>query len=156
MVNKKKILLSGVIIISSLIILMFIMLKFVQNPAKSILIVSEDSQYKNQLVKILSEEFEKKNITIKVMDVSFEGYLLDDIIVDNWSSIIILNTIRAGKLNWFIENFIVKNNFDNKIVLINTSDSGDTKTDHAIDAITTASEMNQVDTVKDMILARVN
>ena len=156
---KKKILLLGSILIFSIVFLMLIFLlsyKRFQKLNKSILIASEKSDYKNQLVKMLSEEFKKKGFYIKVIDVTYDSTSIDSIIIDDWKSIIIINSIKARKLNWYVENFIVNNNLDSKIVLINTSDSGDAKTDHNIDAITTASNMNKIDTIKDLILDRVN
>ena len=152
---KKKILLLEPIAILSIIFLMLIFLssfKRINKPDKSILIASEKSEYKNQLVKMLTEELKKENIYIEVID---DLSLLRDIKINDWKSIIIINAIRARRLYWDVENFIVDNNMDNKIVLINTSKSGNFKTDHNIDAITTASEMNQIEKVKNMILDRV-
>jgi|GEM_PF-4731048 len=155
----KKELLLGLIERSSIVFLIFIFLfscKYIKNPNKSILIVSEDSEYKNQLVKILLKELKKKSFFIKVIDVTYESTSIDSVIMDDWKSIIIINSIKARRLNWYVENFIVKNNLNSKIVLINTSDSGEAKTDHNIDAITTASNMNQIGTIKDLILDRIN
>ena len=129
--------------------------KHFQKINKSILIASEKSDYKNQLVKMLSETLKKKGFYIKVIDVTYDSAPIDSVKIDDWKSIIIINSIKAGRLNWYVENFIVSNNLDSKIVLINISDSGDAKTDHNIDAITTASNMNQIETIKDLILDRV-
>ena len=152
---KKIILLLRQITILSIIFLMLIFLlsfKRIHKPGKSILIASEKSGYKNQLVKLLTEELKKENIYIEVID---DLSLLRDIKINDWKSIIIINAIRARRLYWDVENFIEDNNMDNKIVLINTSKSGKFKTDHNIDAITAASDINQIDKVKDMILDRV-
>jgi hypothetical protein len=156
---KKNILLLGPIVIFSIVFLMFIFLlsfKGIQKPNKSILIATEKSDYKNKLVDMLSEEFKKKGFYIKVIDVTYSSISIDSVIIYDWKTIIIINSIKAGRLNWYVENFIMNNNLDSKIILINTSDSGNAKTNHNIDAITTASNMNQTDTIKDLILDKVD
>ena len=164
----KKIFLSIIIVILSFIFIIFIGLlsykiifsqKKIEsfeintpNFDKHILIASQGSKFKNQLVKIFSDELKMENFYIKVIDVS----LLKNIKISNWQSIIIINAIESGKLEKNVDNFIQKNSLYNNIILVITSGSGKFMLkDYDIDAISTASRMKNIENIKNLIIDRI-
>src|SRR4030042_1230032 len=71
---------------------------------KQILIASQGSKFKNQLNQFLLDELKNKNIYIKVIDVS----LLKNINPLDWESIVIINSIEAGKMEKNVRRFILE------------------------------------------------
>jgi hypothetical protein len=165
----KKIFISITIVIFSLVFLMFVLLTgfkiiFSQKKIESfevnsstlkrhILIASQGSKFKDQLVKNLIEELNKENVYIKVIDVS----LLDNIKSSEWESIIIINAVESSKYNKNVNQFIQNNFSNNNIILIATSGSGKFKIqDYYIDAISTASKIKDIDNIKAFIIDKVD
>ena len=163
----KKIFKWFFIIICSLILLIFISLisfKLVFSQRKitafelnapsiknHILIASQGSKFKNKLNEILLDEFKTKNVYIKVIDVS----LLKNINPSDWKSIIIINTIEARKMEKNVAKFIKENYSSNNIILIITSGSGNFKLKD-FDAISTASNMKNIENIKKQIINKIN
>ena len=164
----KKIFISITIVIFSLVFLMFVLLTgfkiiFSQKKIESfevnsstlenhILIASQGSKFKDQLLKDLIEELKKENVYIKVIDV----FLLDNIKSSDWDSIIIINAVEASKYNKSVDHFIQNNYSNDNIILIATSGSGKFKIqDYYIDAISTASKIKDVDNIKNLIISKI-
>ena len=120
---------------------------------KHILIASQGSKFKNQLINDIINEFKGEEIYIKVIDVS----LLNTTKYPDWDFIIIINAIEANKLSESVDQFIKKNNSDNNIILITTSGSGKFKgRDYNIDAISTASRVKNIDNIKKLVIDKIN
>ena len=148
----KKIFKWFFIIICSLILLIFISLisfKLVFSQRK--ITASQGSKFKNKLNEILLDEFKTKNVYIKVIDVS----LLKNINPSDWKSIIIINTIEARKMEKNVAKFIKENYSSNNIILIITSGSGNFKLKD-FDAISTASNMKNIENIKKQIINKIN
>ncbi len=118
-----------------------------------ILIATQGSKFKEKLVEKVIGNFNNKKVYIKGIDVS----LLNNININDWHSILIINSIESGKLEKNVEKFIQKNITEEKIVLVTTSGSGKWKSDdYEIDSISTASKINKLESLSRVILEKIN
>ena len=118
-----------------------------------ILIASQGSSFKNALVSDIIEKLENDSIYIKVIDVSH----LDDIEEDLWQSIIIINTCIADKLNSTVVQFLNQLKGVKPVVLFVTAGDGRWKPSSiSIDAISSASRMNNMKTISREILNQIS
>jgi len=125
-----------------------------QNPEKIVLIATEESQFKKAVVSKVTEALEKHSCSVKVTDLE----KLSDESIQNYQAIVIINTCRVSQLNKHVRKFLKKVNEDEKkkIILLTTAKREAWKPKEAeVDAITSASKMNKVDSIAETIIKKI-
>jgi len=110
-----------------------------RNESQKILIATQGSEYKNDVVKDVVESLRGKTAYIKVIDVS----LLQDVQPDQWNAIVVLHTWEIWKPEENARVFLKKYYSSEKIFVVTTSGSGEEKIE-GVDAITGASILKDV------------
>jgi len=104
-----------------------------------VLIASQGSEYKTEIVQGVIDFLKNKSVFIKVVDVSE----LPTVNTNNWNAIVILHTWEIFKPEENTAEFL-KDNYDNsKMFVVTTSASGDNKID-GIDGISGASPIDSI------------
>ncbi|MBC8375086.1 MAG: hypothetical protein H8E26_03505 [FCB group bacterium] len=112
------------------------------NFSQKILIATQGSTYKNEVVQRLAEKLRAREVYIKVTDVSN----LDSVDPDSWAEIIILNTSIADRMNTRVSHFLDMVGPIENILVITTSGGGDfVPPNLEVDGITTASRLNETE-----------
>lgn len=127
----------------------------INNPENKtkLLIASQGSDYKIKLVNKITNELKEKDIYIKIIDITE----LSNINNEKWDSIIIINICEKWKMQKSVRIFLSDSKNIDNIILITTSGSGTWKTKkYNIDTITSASEMENIDNIKNLILSKLN
>lgn len=106
---------------------------------KSILIATQGSKFKNDIVEKIVKHYGSQPIYVKVTDVSN----LEKVDESVWSAILILHTWEMYKPPLVVETFMNKVKNQTKIVVLTTSGDGEYKMEN-VDAITGASVMEDV------------
>lgn len=115
-----------------------------------LLIATQQSRFKDGVVKKVVEKFKKEKINILVTDVTKLG----EIKRSDWDAAIIITTVQSGQIQDDSHNFL-EDNIDNMshIGIVYTADSGDWKSkDLDIDAISSASDIINIEFVVATIL----
>ena len=110
------------------------------NTKKKILIATQGSEYKNDVVSGITDKFKNKSIYIKIIDVSLLGWVNPD----ELNAIIILHTWEIWKPEENSEKFLKKYFDSSKMFALATSGSGDNMID-GMDGITGASSLDLID-----------
>ena len=119
-----------------------------QDMDNKVLIVSQGSEFKNALLNNLVTKIENDTTYIKVIHTS----VLDEIDKSNWTSIIIINTCVADKINKNVNRFIQNKPNRIPIIMLITAGDGRWKPENlTVDAVSTASRMNRIETLTDSI-----
>lgn len=122
-----------------------------EEEGKKILIATQGSKYKNRLTSALVAELKDENNFIKIIDV----YDFSSINVEDWDVIVVLHTWEIWKPPVPVKDFISK--IDNKTQLVVHTTSGDGEYKYpGVDAISGASEIKNVDKVKEKLLQKIN
>ncbi len=117
-----------------------------------ILIASQGSSFKNALVSDIIKKLKSDSTYIKIIDVSH----LNEIEESQWQSIIIINTCIADKLNSTVIQFMNQLKNVNPVVLFATAGDGRWKPSNiSVDAISSASRMNKIETISEEILNQI-
>jgi hypothetical protein len=112
------------------------------NFSHKILIATQGSAYKTEVVQRLTEKLRNREIYIKVTDVSN----LESIDPDSWSKIVIFNTSIADRMNSSVRHFLEIEGPSENIIVITTSGGGDfVPPNLKVDGITTASRLNETE-----------
>lgn len=120
--------------------------------SEKILIATQGSSYKNEVVQRLAEKLSTREVYIKITDVSN----LDSIDPQAWSNIVILNTSIANKVNSHVRRFLDMIGSSDKIIVITTSGGGDfTPPNLEVDGITTASRLNETEKMANRIFQMI-
>lgn len=119
--------------------------------AQKLLIATQGSDYKNDVVKAITTEFENDSIYIKIIDVN----LLGEINPDEWNAILVLHTWEVWKPEENAEKFLKKHFDSSKMFVVATSGSGDNRID-GIDGITGASSLDLIDKDSKTIISWLN
>jgi hypothetical protein len=124
----------------------------INNPSESnkILIASQGSEFKNQLVASITDSLKLLPVYIKVIDVS----LLPEIVIENWNVVILLHTWEIGKPPNSVQNFVNKNETSTNIIVMTTSGNGK-EAILGIDAISGASDLTTIPSFNQQIVKRV-
>jgi hypothetical protein len=122
-----------------------------QTNTKKILIATQGSEYKNDVVSAITDEFKSKSIYIKIIDVS----LLGKVNPDEWNAILILHTWEVWKPEENSEKFLKKHFDSSKMFVLATSGSGDNMVD-GMDGITGASSLDLIDKDSKTIISWLN
>lgn len=119
---------------------------------QKVLIASQGSDFKNALVESLTTHLHAK-IYIKVIDVT----TLAGVDEKDWDAIVIIHTTEQWKLQPDVKKYFDRARNLNKVVLVTTSGSGDWETkDYDIETITSASKTEELPTLFNKILARLD
>ena len=120
------------------------------NNGKNLLIASQGSDYKNEIVANVVNEFKDKDIKIKVIDVTTIG----DEDVQDWDAFLIMHTIEIWEPEENAKSFLDANYDSENMVVLATSGSGDIQMD-GIDGMTGASIMENVQDKSNVIISKL-
>jgi len=112
----------------------------VGNPqaTNKILIASQGSEFKENLLKNLVQELETENNYINIVDCT----KLDDENEPDWDAIVIIHSAQVHKMPKEAELFLKRSVDLSKVILVSTSGAGDDKIEgFEVDAISTASRI---------------
>lgn len=118
-----------------------------------VIICTLNSQFKNKLTRQITDYLEDKKTFVKVIDCAD----MADLDIDKWSAVILINHAEGGKMNAGIEKFLIarKGNYA-KIILVQISGKGTWRShNYNIDAITCASNVNQVERVLKQVTSKL-
>ena len=118
-----------------------------------LLIAKKESEFKNAVVEKVKQEIEKANITVELIDIK----LLKKQSVDKYDAVVIINEVRAWHLNRHTRSFLRKLDSTQREKVIMTSTAAtDWKTkEKGIDAVTVASETNNINSIAKEIIKKV-
>jgi len=120
-----------------------------------ILIASQKSEFKEDIVSKVVKGFEEGHIYIEIIDLRN----LSNILTEDYQAIVILNDYKFFQINRHARKFLKNvNDYERKkIVLLTTAGSPDLmKKSSEIDAISSASVIEDTDTISDKIIKKVN
>lgn len=115
-----------------------------------VLIATQGSRFKDAVVDALVERIRRQPVHIKVIDVSE----LADVDEMEWTALVILHTWETWRPPLQAKHFIRRLNAPEKVVVVSTSASGDAGMEN-VDAITAASEMDEIPITVDAVMARL-
>jgi hypothetical protein len=117
-----------------------------------ILIASQGSKFKNSLVESLTTHLKEK-VNINVIDVT----TLHEINEDEWDAIVLIHSTEQSKLQPDVKTYLDRAQDSHKIILVTTSGTGEWKTeDYDIDVITSASKKEELPSMINTILTRID
>lgn len=122
---------------------------------KKVLIASRDSEFKQALVDRIVDTFADQAVYIKV--VGIEDLAKED--ANTYSAVVILNTAMGWTVDVPVETFLQKYGHMESIIVLTTADGGDVLPDmknRNIDAISSASVMDQADPLADSMINKIN
>ena len=120
---------------------------------KRVLIVSQSSDFKNEVVGSLREELKQSSIEFTVTDISS----LRKVREDEWDAIVIVHAVKMGRIKNQVKRFL--DNVENweKVIVVTTYGSEDpVPSMYGIDSISSASEKDQVKPVTTEIKTRLH
>ena len=106
---------------------------------KRILIATQGSEYKNELVKSIIDSLQSAGVYIRVIDIS----RLEENYEDRWNAIVLLHTWEYSQPPESIDAFFANNPDQNKMIIVTTSGSGEEKM-MGVDALTGASVKDEI------------
>jgi hypothetical protein len=116
-----------------------------------VLIATQGSAYKDAIVAGLVADLKTRPVYIRVIDVS----ALPEIREQDWSAIVVIHNWENWKPQPDAAAFINHVRDRHKLIVLSTSGDGDMKIE-GLDAITSASRMNEVPTHVAEIIKRIN
>lgn len=123
-------------------------------PKAKILIARHESEFKNAVAEKTKQILEKQNIQVELIGIR----LLKEKDSKNYDAIIIINEVRAWHLNFHTRKFFdkIEQTERKKVIMISTAIGIDWETkEEDIDAVTVASEMENVDTLIEDIFKKI-
>ncbi|MDA3884891.1 MAG: hypothetical protein PF638_04785 [Candidatus Delongbacteria bacterium] len=119
--------------------------------SEKVLIASQGSDYKNMFVKKIIEKLKNDSLFIKVIDVTE----IEKENIDDFKAVLIINSIEMYDMQENAKGFLSSGNSD-KVIMLATSGNGSMgPKDNSIDAITTASTVENIDQKVDKALKRM-
>jgi hypothetical protein len=121
---------------------------------QKLLIASRDSEFKQALVDRIGGAFTDRPVYIKIVGIE----ALADEDAHAYSAVVIVNTAMGWTVDVPVEHFLKKYGGLNTIIVLTTADGGDVLPDmenRNIDAMSSASVMNQAGPLADTIIAKV-
>ncbi len=115
-----------------------------------LVIATQQSKFKDEVIRKVVEELKKEEVNILVMDVTELPKLEDE----KWNGLVILTTVESGQIQEDSHEFLVNHQKDfGRIGLLYTADSSKWKEKNInIDAISSASRNQNIETcVKNML-----
>lgn len=121
--------------------------------SRKLLIATQGSEFKNTLTKNVIEHYKNDSIYIKVIDVAS----LETIDVEKFGVILLIHTWENWEPPKIVEKFIngLSNAERNKLIVMTTSGQGSYKME-GTDAITGESNLNNIVSVTNQIIERLN
>ncbi|WP_419661115.1 hypothetical protein Dvar_15360 [Desulfosarcina variabilis str. Montpellier] len=134
-----------------------VMMREINQPSleQKVLIASRDSEFKQALVDKITAALADRSIYIKIIGIEN----LADENAGAYSAVVIINTAMGWTVDVPVEKFLKKYGTMNSIIVLTTADGGDVLPDmdeRNIDAMSSASVMDQVEPLADTIIAKVN
>jgi hypothetical protein len=119
-----------------------------------VLIVSEESSFKNNLVKSISDHFYSKPILFSVIDEASLTSTNEDL----WDKVIIVTAAQNDDVVLEIDNFIKKHKDPEKVCLVITTDSGkwSGNSRDGVDVITTTSQLKNTNKISGEIIKLID
>ena len=123
-----------------------------KNCEKRVLIAAQQSEFKEAVVSKVVEGLEQDACYVKVIDVK----KLREESTGDYEAMVIVNTCKMWRLNRHVRKFLKKVQETGKIVLLTTAGDPEWKAKGVqVDAITSASEMEEVGAVAETVLEKV-
>lgn len=122
---------------------------------QQVLIASRDSEFKQALIDRITSALADRSIYIKI--VGIEDLAAED--AGAYSAVVIINTAMGWTVDVPVEKFLKKYGSMDSIIVLTTADGGDVLPDmdeRNIDAMSSASVMDQVGSLADTIIAKVD
>ncbi len=117
---------------------------------KTVLIASQGSKFKNELVDSIVTRLKNKPLAIKVVDVT----TLQEEDETDFPAIVIIHTTEKGQLQPDVKKFLDRSKNLKNILLVTTSGQGDWQTkDYHVDVITSASRRSELQVLPGRISA---
>lgn len=121
--------------------------------SKRVLIASQGSEFKNQMVDTIISRLKSEDIYIRVIDVSG----LSEINEENWSAEIIIHTTEGWKAPEPVRDYLDRIKEPGKVMLLITSGDGGWKPeDCKVDVLASASKIANISVLADSILYKVD
>ncbi len=119
-----------------------------------VLIITQNSMFKNNVVKIVSDHFYSKPILFSVIDVTELASTQEDL----WDNIIIVTAIENNDFVLRLDDFISKQKDPEKICLVLTSDNGkwNGMPREGVDVITTTSHSRNTGKISGKIIDKID
>ena len=119
---------------------------------KKVLVATQETKFKQAVVSKIYDQLNQNSIYSRIVNVSRLKYLS----ADEYAAIVIINHCLAGRPDPRVESFIDNHSQTNKIIMVTTGIGESWKPDvPGVDAITSASVMDQTDQVAGTIVNRV-
>jgi len=126
--------------------------QFAKDNAALVFIVKQSSKYKDALLENITSNLAEQSVSYEVADLS----ALKKLNAEEYNAIVIIQYVKAGRINGNVRRYLDKTEHMDKLVLVTTSGSGDSKTDAwDVDTISTASEMSDVDKIARAVLSKL-
>ena len=123
-----------------------------QDNAARVFIAKQSSKFKDALLENITSNLDEQSVSYQVEDIS----ALKKFNEEEYEVIVIIQYVKAGRINGNVRRYLDKTEHMDKIVLVTTSGSGDPKTDAwDVDTISTASEMSDVEKIARTVLSRL-
>ncbi len=122
------------------------------NPESRVLIATQSTEFKEAVVSRITDALDGGSSYLKIIDVAKLG----EESADAYDAIVILNTCMAYRMNESVTTFLEKVEGKERIVLLTTvADGRDEYQPEGVDAITSASRMNDGDEIATQIIDKV-
>lgn len=121
---------------------------------KKILIASRNSEFKNAILQKIKDSFQNQDIYIKIIGIN--DLKAED--PNKYSATVIINTAMGWIIDKKVESFLKKYGKLSSIIVVTTSAGGDILPDlegRNIDAISTASVIDKMDQIADLIIKKL-
>lgn len=122
---------------------------------QKLLIASRDSEFKQALVHRITEAFADRDFFIRIVGIE----ALADENAQAYGAVVILNTAMGWTVDIPVERFLEKYGQMDTIIVLTTADGGDVFPDlenRNVDAMSSASVMDQAGTLADTIIAKID
>ena len=123
-----------------------------KSSTEKILIASQGSDYKDMFVKKVIERLENDSLYINVIDVTE----IEKENTDDYKAVLIINSIEMYDMQENAKNFISVSGKDNVIMLATSGNGAMGPKDESVDAITTASTVEDIDDKVDEVSKRLH
>jgi len=125
------------------------------NLEKKLLIASRNSDFKSAIVQRVVDAYRKQPVYIKIIGIN--DLHLED--ATRYSAVLVINTSMGWKIDRKVASYLDKYGALNSIVVLTTSAGGDILPDtryRGIDAIASASRKENIESVADDIIVKIN
>ena len=119
---------------------------------RKVLVATQNSKFKQAVVSEIYDELKRNSIRLKIVDVN----RLKSQSTEEFSAVVIINKSMAGRPDPRVESFIDRHPQKDKLIVLTTGIAGGWKPNNPdVDAITSASAMDQRDQIARSIVNKV-